>query len=118
MGRYRAVWSSLDLTDEQRDKLFTLQQRLKKTFFDAEAAKEEATYALQSGLAADVLAEDALGASADAAADAEKQLLHARIDFVKEMRAILTPEQVQKLHEQMRILARDARGRVRSRRFQ
>jgi hypothetical protein len=37
-GRYKAVWSSLDLTGEQRDKLFALQQKLKGVFLEAEKA--------------------------------------------------------------------------------
>lgn len=96
--RYKAMWKRLDLAQDQRDKLFALQQKLEATTFGHRQAKEAATYELHSRLRAPTFEEGAVTMAADKMVEAEKQMLAARIEFVKEMRTILKPEQLQKLH--------------------
>jgi len=96
--RYKGMWKRLDLAQDQRDKLFALQQKLEATTFGHRQTKEAATYELHNRLRAPTFEEGAVNMAAEKMVEAERQMLAARIEFVKEMRTILKPEQLQKLH--------------------
>jgi len=101
LGRYKMVWKSLDLSAEQKTKLFALQQRFGKTVFELDQEKERGRFDMQNALSSPNLDESKANAAAEVVAEATKDQLTAQIEFVKEMRGILTPEQLKKLHEQM-----------------
>ncbi len=101
LGKFKQVWKRLDLNEKQRDQLFALQQEHRKEVFENELAHEKANYDLHKALGREKLDDSEIDTGVENVAGSFRKGLESRINFVKKMREILTPEQASKLHKHM-----------------
>jgi len=95
----QAVSAQLDLSDEQKQEIAAILKANKDELKADIASVIEARTALFETIHADVFDEGAIRAAAKSAGDAEAELAVLRAEIVQSVRAVLTPEQQQKLQE-------------------
>lgn len=114
LGRYKLVWQELGLSAEQREKLFTAQQKFRSSMFAGNQTEQRGHFDLRASLSGTSIDEGRANAAIDSIADATRSQLSARVDFVKEMRAILTPDQRLKLNDRLAQMGPMGDGKLRA----
>lgn len=99
VGKYREVWKSLELSPDQQAKLFVVQQKFRKSVFESDLKKERGHFELQQQLTADNLDSQKADESIEDIGSAVRDQLKSRVEFVKEMRSVLSAAQMKRLNE-------------------
>ena len=97
-GGMGGIFSKLDLTDEQREKVATIMDENYAKTSAARRAVEKARKALEEAIAADAN-EPAIRKAAAAMGTALGDEAVLKVKTMKEIKAVLTPEQIKKLDE-------------------
>jgi Spy/CpxP family protein refolding chaperone len=98
-GGYGGPMASLNLTDEQQDKLFAIQEANRKKNWDAMSTLRSETFKLQRMYNADSVDSKALLEQQKKVDDLRRQMVASRLDMRKQMESVLTPEQRKQLRQ-------------------
>jgi Spy/CpxP family protein refolding chaperone len=99
MGGYGGPMAALNLTDEQQDKLFALQEANRKKNWDTMSNMRSETFKLRRMYNADSVDSKALLEQQKKVDDLRRQMLASRLDTRKQMESVLTPEQRKQLRQ-------------------
>ena len=98
-GRGGGPMAALNLTDEQQDKLFALQEANRKKNWDTMSSMRSETFKLQRMYNAESVDSKPLLEQQKKVDDLRRQMLAARLDMRKQMESVLTPEQKKQLRQ-------------------
>ena len=99
MGGYGGPMASLNLTDEQQDKLFAIQEANRKKNWDAMSTMRSEMFKLQRMYNADSVDSKALLEQQKKVDDLRRQMVASRLDMRKQMESVLTPDQRKQLRQ-------------------
>ena len=101
MGGYGrgGAMAALNLTDEQHDKLFALQEANRKKNWDTMSAMRSETFKLQRMYNAESIDSKAVLEQQKKVDDLRRQVIASRLDMRKQMESVLTPEQKKQLRQ-------------------
>ena len=101
MGGYgrAGAMAALNLTDEQQDKLFALQEANRKKNWDTMSTMRSETFKLQRMYNADSVDSKALLEQQKKVDELRRQMIASRLDMRKQMESVLTPEQRKQLRQ-------------------
>ncbi len=98
-GRGGGPMAALNLTDEQQDKVFAIQEANRKKSWDTMSTTRSETFKLQRMYNADSVDSKALLEQQKKVDDLRRQVLASRLDMRKQMESVLTPEQKKQLRQ-------------------
>src|SRR5678815_5490494 len=93
MGGYGGPMAALKLTDEQKDKLFAIQESNRKKNWDTMLSVRSEMFKLRRMYNAERVDPKALLEQQKKVDDLRRQVLASRLDMRKQMESVLTPEQ-------------------------
>ena len=99
MGGYGGPMAALNLTDEQHDKLFALQEANRKKNWDTMSTMRSEMFKLQRLYNADSVDSKALLEQQKKVDELRRQMIASRLDMRKQMESVLTPEQRKQLRQ-------------------
>ncbi|MGB3276004.1 MAG: Spy/CpxP family protein refolding chaperone [Castellaniella sp.] len=88
---------ALDLSQDQKDQIFKIRHDQEQAFYDGQKAVRAARQSLRDVSRADTFDEAKARQAADALGQAQSQMALLRVQTQSQIRAVLTPEQRQKL---------------------
>ncbi len=98
-GYQAGILESLDLTDEQRDKILSIQEDMRAKSWSTMGKMRSETFKLQRMLAADSLDANALADQQKKVDELRRELLKAHVESRKQIESVLTPEQKKQLRD-------------------
>ena len=98
-GRGGGAFAALNLTDEQQDKLFAIQEANHKKNWDTMSTMRTETFKLQRMYNADSVDSKALLEQQKKVDELRRQMIASRLDMRKQMESVLTPEQRKQLRQ-------------------
>ena len=98
-GRGAGPMAALNLTDEQQDKLFALQEANRKKNWDTMSAMRSETFKLRRMYNAETVDSKALLEQQKKVDELRRQVLASRLDMRKQMESVLTPEQRKQMRQ-------------------
>ena len=98
-GRGGGPMAALNLTDEQQDKLFSIQEANRKKNWDSMSTMRSEMFKLQRMYNAESVDSKALLEQQKKVDDLRRQMLASRLDMRKQMESVLTPEQRKQLRQ-------------------
>ena len=98
-GRGGGPMAALNLTDEQQDKLFALQEANRKKNWDTMSTMRTEMFKLRRMYNAESVDSKALLEQQKKVDDLRRQVLASRLDMRKQMESVLTPEQRKQLRQ-------------------
>ena len=98
-GRGGGPMSALDLTDEQQDKVFAIQEANRKKNWDTMSSMRSEMFKLQRMYNAESVDSKPLLEQQKKVDDLRRQMLASRLDMRKQMESVLTPEQKKQLRQ-------------------
>jgi Spy/CpxP family protein refolding chaperone len=99
MGGYGGPMAALNLTDEQQDKLFAIQEANRKKNWDTMSTMRSERFKLQRMYNADSVDSKSLLEQQKKVDDLRRQMLASRLDMRKQMESVLTPEQRKQIRQ-------------------
>jgi Spy/CpxP family protein refolding chaperone len=98
-GRGGGPMAALNLTDEQQDKLFAMQEANRKKNWDTMSSMRSEMFKLRRMYNAESVDSKALLEQQKKVDDLRRQLLASRLDMRKQMESVLTPEQRKQMRQ-------------------
>jgi Spy/CpxP family protein refolding chaperone len=98
-GRGGGPMAALNLTDEQHDKLFAIQEANRKKNWDTMSSMRSEMFKLQRMYNAESVDSKPLLEQQKKVDDLRRQMLASRLDMRKQMEGVLTPEQKKQLRQ-------------------
>jgi Spy/CpxP family protein refolding chaperone len=98
-GRGGGPMAALNLTDEQQDKLFALQEANRKKNWDTMSTMRSEMFKLRRMYNAESVDSKALLEQQKKVDDLRRQVLASRLDMRKQMESVLTPEQRKQMRQ-------------------
>ena len=98
-GRGGGPMAALNLTDEQQDKLFALQEANRKKNWDTMSSMRTEMFKLRRMYNAESVDSKALLEQQKKVDDLRRQVLASRLDMRKQMESVLTPEQRKQMRQ-------------------
>ena len=98
-GRGGGAFAALNLTDEQQDKLFAIQEANHKKNWDTMSTMRSEMFKLRRMYNAESVDSKALLEQQKKVDDLRRQVLASRLDMRKQMESVLTPEQRKQMRQ-------------------
>jgi Spy/CpxP family protein refolding chaperone len=98
-GGGRAGFAALNLTDEQQEKLFAIQEQNRRKNFDTMSKMRSEVFKLRRMLNAENIDSKAVVEQQKKVDDLRRETLAVRLESRKEMEKVLTPEQRKQLRQ-------------------
>jgi Spy/CpxP family protein refolding chaperone len=93
------AFAALNLSDEQQDKLFAIQEANRKKNWDSMSTMRSEMFKLQRMYNADSVESKALLEQQKKVDDLRRQMIASRLDMRKQMESVLTPDQRKQLRQ-------------------